>query len=213
MTRRRRFLASALAATALVLAPSAVAQAAPKPKPAVVYDWENATVPPTKAQRQAGIDDVLKRMPGSKQLDASTIQIAPGLRMKLPAAQGEVTTLAAGCNFLYLCVWSNRQYGGNRLDFYDCNKDWKLYNVAYPGGGNWADKISSISNEQTSGTWSYFYNWSGTKWNRIISLSAPNDLSNLALDPGQDGSANANDKIDGVHVCGPASNPWLPNWP
>jgi hypothetical protein len=190
---------------------------------AATYDWENATVAPTKAQLQEGIDDVLARTPGARQLDATTVEMAPGLVMNFqkPVPDGArqedfPISTQASCNVLTLCVYSDRQYGGNELVFSACGREWNLGNVAYPGGGYWNDKISSITNQQSgSGATSYFYDYRGSNiWNRIVTVAPGNRRSNLALDTREDGvSGNPNDKIDGVHVCGSVPSPWRPNWP
>ncbi|MGC5054607.1 hypothetical protein ACLQ2S_24505 [Micromonospora sp. DT48] len=190
---------------------------------ATTYDWKNATVAPTKAQLQQGIDDVLARTPGARQLNATSVEMAPGLVMNFrnPVPDGarqadSPITTQATCNITTVCVYTNRQYGGDELVFSVCGREWNLGNVAYPGGGYWNDRISSITNQQTgSGATSYFYDYRGSNvWNRIVTVAIGNYRSNLALDTREDGlSGSPNDKIDGVHVCGAVPSPWRPNWP
>jgi hypothetical protein len=168
-------------------------------------------------------------MPGSEQLDERTILVAPGLVMRLPAptlaAGGAADALGVGitplvldtyCSSSYLCVFSNSNYGGSQLSFYYCGQEWNLGNVAFPGGGYWNDRVSSIINNQTGSTaTSYFYNHiSNNNWSRILTVSRQTYRADLALVSVEDGSGgSANDKIDGVHVCGSTPSPWQPNHP
>ncbi|WP_147376283.1 peptidase inhibitor family I36 protein [Micromonospora radicis] len=180
------------------------------------YDWESATVAPTERQLAAGIADVLKRTPGSRQIGPAEIELAPGLIMQLPPANGGARGAEADppCPSLYMCAYAHRQYTNPSLNFTVCGREWNLGNYAYPGGGVWNDKISSINNNQSSGTWSYFYDHVGNNnWDRILSVAAGTRRANLALDAAESGGGNANDRIDGVHVCGPVPSPWKPNWP
>ncbi|MEV4826869.1 hypothetical protein AB0K25_00860 [Micromonospora sp. NPDC049257] len=171
---------------------------------------------------QKGIEDVLRRTSGARQISATTIEIAPGLLMNFRSpvkdgarqADSPITALAS-CNIYYVCVYTNRQYGGEELVFTTCGREWNLGNVAYPGGGYWNDRISSITNQQSSGTTSYFYNHNGSNsWSKVVTVASGNYRSNLALDTREDGgSGSPNDIIDGVHVCGAVPSPWKPNWP
>lgn len=229
-TTRHRYAAAALmAACIIVLADSRNAWASTEELVADngAYDFAVATVPPTPSQLQAGMDDVLSRMPGAKQLDDRTILVAPGLVMRLPAPTPAVAVgaqandvapmdLEAYCSQWYVCIFSNSNYSGAQLDFYTCGQEWNLGNVAFPGGGYWNDKTSSIINNQNgSGATSYFYNHiSDNNWSKILTALVQTHRANLALDNVEDGSGgNANDKIDGVHVCGTVPSPWRPNYP
>jgi hypothetical protein len=186
------------------------------------YNWTNSAIAPTREQLQRGIDDVIARTPGARQIDRTTVEVAPGLLMRFRSLEAESDSKAespsspfASCNILYLCVYVDRQYGGAELVFTVCGREWNLGNVAFPGGGYWNDRISSITNQQSSGTTSYFYNYNGSgSWSRIVTVAAGNYRSNLALDTREDGGPGSpNDMIDGVHVCGAVPSPWKPNWP
>ncbi|MGW3855436.1 hypothetical protein [Micromonospora arida] len=213
-------LASPIAASA---APSAGASPTPADKVNVgAYDWDNAKVAPTKAQLQQGIDDVISRTPGARQIDQTTVEMAPGLIMRFRSpvkdgarqADSPIVPLAS-CNIYYVCVYTDRQYGGEELVFSVCGREWNLGNYAYSGGGYWNDRISSITNQQSSGTTSYFYNYNGSgNWSKMVTVGSKQYRSNLALDTREDGvSGTPNDKIDGVHVCGSVPSPWKPNYP
>jgi len=181
------------------------------------YDFAHAAVPPTSAQLQAGINDVLRRTPGARQINANTIEMAPGFYVGLPAAApaGSRTANAvsprATCSSGYLCVWTDAAYGGTFAYFQTCGYEWDLGKSAFPGGGYWNDRISSISNPQTTGIVSYFYNWTGSYWSQLLTVPAGTHRRNLALDSSDDGSGSPNDRIDGMHVCGSVPDPWQPN--
>ncbi|MCX5066675.1 hypothetical protein OOJ91_12375 [Micromonospora lupini] len=179
------------------------------------YDWQSSTVAPTAEQLAAGIADVLKRTPGSRQISQAEVELAPGLVLRLPQASGGARMMSDPCPSLYMCAYANRQYGDPSLNFTTCGREWNLGNYAYPGGGVWNDKISSVNNQQSSGTWGFFFNHLGNNnWTKILSVAAGTKRANLALDADEStGIGNVNDKIDGVHVCGPVRSPWTPNYP
>jgi hypothetical protein len=163
---------------------------------------------------QLDIADVLTRTPGARQISVNEIELAPGLHMKLPLPdKGTINVQDAHCPFQYLCAYQHRDFGGAELNFLTCGREWNLGNYAFPGGGWWNDKISSVINNQTPGTRSFFYNHiSSNNWTRVLSINAGNYLRNLAFDTAE-GGGNLNDIIDGVHVCGSVPSPWKPNWP
>lgn len=169
---------------------------------------------------QAGIDDVLRRAPGARQVDATTIEMAPGFFVELPSAKtlGDTRTPLTvhplyTCSLGYLCVWVDSRYRGTYAYFQVCGQEWDLGHTPFPGGGNWNDRISSISNNQYSPATSYFFNYSGsgTTWDQLLTMPAGTHRTNLALDSSDDGSGSPNDRIDGVHVCGSINYPWTPN--
>jgi hypothetical protein len=49
-------------------------------------------------------------------------------------------------------------------------------------------------------------------WRHLLALNAGQYRLNLANDTAEDGGP-LNDRIDGVHVCGPRPHAWHPNWP
>jgi hypothetical protein len=170
------------------------------------------------AKLKLDIADVLARAPGSRLISANEIEIGPGLTMKLGGYQVTATSsLTAYCAFTDMCVFNNANFNvgtfnGTQLNFWRCGDEWNLGLIPFPGGGSWSDKVSSIINNQTSNTWSYFYDYTGANnvWKRVVSVNADNHLANLALDTAEDGGG-LNDRIDGVHVCGETPSPWQPN--
>ena len=154
--------------------------------------------------------DVLARTPGATRIDRLTIQLKPGVLVTIedPAAVRKVgaEAVAAGgiadCAFYYLCVWAHSDFTGSRLTFTRCGLGVQnLGTMAFPGGGAWNDKVSSVMNNQSSGTWSGFYDWYvGGGWDDLKFLKAFGYWRNLAKDKADDGS-HMNDRIDGVQVC------------
>jgi hypothetical protein len=182
----------------------------PTPPPSAVSP---ATPARDHRDTQRDIADVLERTPGARQISATEIEVAPGLIMSL--TQRATTNVQDDhCQFLYLCAFAHSDFGSPSLKFTTCGREWNLGKVAYPGGGWWNDKISSIINNQSRNTPSFFYNYtgSGNNWQRILSLNSGNYLRNLAWDTAE-GGGTPSDRIDGVHVCGSVPSPWVPNWP
>lgn len=182
------------------------------------YDFAHAITPPSKAQLQAGIDDVLRRTPGATQIDATTIQMAPGFYVGLPAPASPLAVRSPHavtphftCPLLDVCVWVDSSFTGTYAYFTTCGLEWDLGKSAFPGGGVWNDKISSITNNQSTGVNSYFYNYTGSYWSQLLDVPSGTHRSNLALDSSDDGTGSPNDRIDGIHVCGSAPDPWAPN--
>ncbi|MFB9831667.1 peptidase inhibitor family I36 protein [Actinoallomurus acaciae] len=212
---RRTVAAIALAVTSVAVLASAAHAAPPAGARAVVapYDFAHSTVPPTAAQVKAGIDDVLRRTPGARQVGPTTIDMGGGFIVELPKPAGTVQPLYT-CSSGYMCVWVDRQYTGTYAYFQVCGHEWDLGHSAFPGGGYWNDRISSITNPQTgSNATGYFYNYNtnGT-WSKLLTVPINTHRSNLALDSSEDGSGSPNDRIDGVHVCGAVPSPWKPNY-
>lgn len=179
---------------------------------------------PSARDLRREVADVLRRTPGARQVGPSTVQVAPGVTMELapPAPKGGVTPadLTQYCPFLYVCVFNNKNFNvgstdGHQLNYTQCHQEVNLGKVAFPGGGWWNDKVSSIINNQTDGTNSFFYDYSGGSngtWIPIRTVTAPDHASDLSLE--KDGSGRTlNDRIDGVHVCGSPPYPWQPNYP
>lgn len=160
--------AVALSAAAAVLAPG-LGAAAPQSEPMTV-------------------DGLLELYPGSKQFDVTSVEIEPGVVVSLPAEDG----VQASCTYQYLCLFSNTSHGGYKISFYTCAFR-NLGNYTYPGGGRWNDKMSSLINNQTSGTRSPFYNYLGSNnWSLRFTSIAFNSRTSLG---------SSNNLIDGVRVC------------
>jgi hypothetical protein len=155
---------------------------------------------PLRAHSSATLQSLLKWYPESTAVSSDTIKIAPGVLLSLPPGDhGSSSTPSAlagtvqGCSYEYLCVYSDINFGGYRLSFFDCVFE-NLGNISFPGGGKWNDKLSSWVNNQTPGTWSTFANWDGSINGFVF------------VDSSQAFSQNAwvgwyNDIVDGIQVC------------
>lgn len=172
-----RRLVLGLAAIAL-----AVAGAMASPAGAVAADaGSDGKAPQT-------VEELLAFYPGSQQVGPFDVEISPGVAVSLPAGPG----VEAVCASKYLCFWSNAGYSGYRLNLYYCQLV-NLGNLTYPGGGRWNDKVSSLVNNQTSGTRSHFYNYLGSNsWQFLFTSTAYNERFSLGSN---------NNKIDRVSVC------------
>ncbi|GIM90411.1 peptidase inhibitor family I36 protein [Paractinoplanes toevensis] len=156
------------------------------------------------------VASVLDRTPGAKRIDRLTIEMKPGVFVTLedPAAVRKVGAKAAAaggiadCAFYYLCMWEHSDFVGAKIHFTRCGLGVEnLGNMAFPRGGTWSDKVSSIMNNQSSGTWSGFYDWYvGGGWDDLKFLKAFGYWRDLSKDKADDGS-KMNDRIDGVQVC------------
>lgn len=108
-----------LSVGALFVAPGAghAAPASPSssPRGAAGYDWTQTATPPTEAQRRRGINEIISRMPGARQIDARTVELQPGLRMRFRQTADERAAEGAGvaaayyvCNTGNTCAYSNQ---------------------------------------------------------------------------------------------------------
>ncbi|WP_282697740.1 peptidase inhibitor family I36 protein [Streptomyces sp. CC208A] len=145
-------------------------------------------------QRQ--IDEQMARTPGGKQIGVNQIAWRGGKAVMTLPLPGEAQARAVNeplgtlgtpnCSYLWTCLYEHSNYDGRRLTWSDCNFE----NLA-----NWGfnDKTSSWHNNQSRGTKSYVYNWTGSSWALLWSSTAPSASSYV-------GSAN-NDRADGIRVC------------
>ena len=150
----------------------------------------------------AKLDDVVARTPGARRIDAYSVDMTQGVVLTMPKPGENARAAVANCAYKYLCVWSEYGFVGPRLTWTECGHGViNIGNKAFPGGGLWRDKISSVMNNQTSGTWSTFYDWYiGGGWDYLKGLKAYGYWRDLAYDTADDGS-HMNDRIDGVFVC------------
>ncbi|MEU4770311.1 peptidase inhibitor family I36 protein [Actinosynnema sp. NPDC023794] len=117
---------------------------------------------------QQQVDQLLDLYPGSHQISPTGVEVEKGVIVSVPAEFGAQAT----CSYEYLCLFSDRNYSGYQLSFSICTFR-NLGDYAYPGGGYWYDKVSSFINNQTTGTWSDFYNWDGySDWVYLFSSQA-----------------------------------------
>ncbi|MGW4465923.1 peptidase inhibitor family I36 protein [Micromonospora sp. NPDC004704] len=186
-------LAGILAATAI----PAPASAAPAAEPSVAVD-------PAVSASQT-VEQQIDRMlgyPGAKRIDRYTVEMTKGAFVTIPDPSGGASTMA-NCNFRYLCLWSERDFVGPRITFTTCGLGVENFGPwPFPNGGVWSDKVSSIMNNQTSGTWSGFYDWrsDGGGWDDLKFLKAYGYWRDLSKDKADDGS-HMNDRIDAVQTC------------
>ncbi|MGJ7414590.1 peptidase inhibitor family I36 protein [Streptomyces cinereoruber] len=148
----------------------------------------------TDLQRQ--IDKQMKITPGGKQIGVNQIAWRGGkavMTFPLPgekrARSVDETFGALGtpnCSYLWTCLYEHSNFDGRRLTWSDCNFE----NLA-----NWGfnDQTTSWHNNQSRGTQTRVYNWTGSSWALMWTSTAPSSSSNV-------GSAN-NDKADGLWVC------------
>ncbi len=145
---------------------------------------------------QKQIDKQLATTPGGRQIGVNQVAWRGGKAVMTFPLPGEkrartvnepVGTLGTpNCSYAWTCLYEHRNFEGRRLTWSDCNFE----NLA-----NWGfnDKTTSWHNNQTRGTQTHVYNWSGSSWVRLWTSTAPSSSSYV-------GNAN-NDKADGLWVC------------
>jgi hypothetical protein len=168
--------------------------------------WAVRSASSADAQLEQQIEAILRLNPASHQVSRNAVQLEKDVVMTvIPRLETPgVVTAQAGelCSYHWLCLYQEWGGLGYLISFAAC----RFYNLGdwlMPNGQRWNDQVSSVSNNQTPGVWSYFYDWSppGTSgWFYLNALKAPGHWSNLALDKAWDGS-RMNDRIDGVLVC------------
>jgi hypothetical protein len=145
-------------------------------------------------QRQ--IDKQMAKTPGGKQIGVNQVAWRGGKAVMTFPLPGEKQARAvneplgtlgtANCSYLWTCLYEHSNFDGRRLTWSDCNFE----NLA-----NWGfnDQTTSWHNNQSRGTQTHVYNWTGSSWAQLWVSTAPSSSSNV-------GSAN-NDKADGLWVC------------
>ncbi|MEO3819303.1 hypothetical protein [Plantactinospora sp. B24E8] len=209
----RRFagLAAAIVAGSLfgISATASGASAAPSPDPSTPSS--DSTSLATRAEKMT-VEDILRANPDARRVRTNAVNISPGIDVILPPADGDASTLAEAelCDYYHLCVWEHSIADGFGvgLGFYDCQPSGVVVNLGamrYPDGASvgtgasgpkWNDRISSFENNQTPGTATSFYNWTGS-WTNVLDSYAFDRVSNLRYTV----RGNVNDIIDAVHVC------------
>ncbi|MGW1062392.1 peptidase inhibitor family I36 protein [Micromonospora rubida] len=105
----------------------------------------------------ADVARILAANPGSRQLNASDVELEPGVIMSVPESRTADFGIQAGtCTYKYLCLWSGANWTGYKLSLTRCGWTY-LQNYAWPNGGDWRDKTTSLVNNQTTGVISHFY--------------------------------------------------------
>ena len=140
---------------------------------------------------------IFKMHPGAKKIDSNTIEVEPGVILAGPTGSDSGVN-AAYCEYKYLCVWQYAYYGGASYRFFNCGTV-AMVDFPFPSGGNWSNTISSLVNNQTAGTISYF--WDDT--NKTIYLGQQHSYGyrdNLSLDSAASGG-NWDNRISMIQVC------------
>jgi hypothetical protein len=166
-----------------------------------------AKVQPTHVDSkiEKDVQAVLRLNPGSHRIADNAVEVKPGIviRMHPNVVQSNIWF---GCSNQLLCVWTDAGHGGYEKDFFTC-QNVNLGDLTMPDGRPWNDKISSIVNNQTPGTVSRFYDYTGAgnpndpaNWYLLASVADGHRLGNLA-DNNDSHGRSINDRIDIVHVC------------
>lgn len=148
------------------------------------------------AELQRRIDEQMERTPGGEQTGVNQIAWRGGKAVMTFPLPGEKKARAVdetlgplgtpNCSYLWTCLYEHSNFDGRRLTWSDCNFE----NLA-----NWGfnDQTTSWHNNQSRGTRTHVYNWTGSSWALLWTSTAPSSSSYV-------GSAN-NDKADGLRVC------------
>jgi len=123
---------------------------------------------------QAEADQILAGLieanPGAQRVDSTTVKLANGVIAQVSTNTNSRNSLAGGayrdCGYGWLCMYDTTYYQGSRLKFYNCG----FVNIGSAYG--WSDRFRSLINNQTTGTWSEFYNWNGSSWEYLASSKA-----------------------------------------
>lgn len=83
------------------------------------------------------------------------------------AATAGKANAAADCPRGYLCLYSEKNFGGSMYSAYRCGI---IYNVGLDWG---SDRVRSYWNNQTGNVTAVFYNWDGARWVPIGTSKAP----------------------------------------
>jgi hypothetical protein len=162
----------------------------------------------------------LSHTPGARrrQDQPTTIDLAPGLRIRLILQTTDTVDfhdIRQHCPASSLCVFEHPSLNFARMASYEliftgCDREWDLGAIPYPGGGRWLDRVTSIVNNQSDSA--YFYDIDTHDFYQPVLSMAPQSVHHdLARGRSQVDDRDLNDRIDGVHVCGPAPTPWVPD--
>ncbi|WP_177221538.1 peptidase inhibitor family I36 protein [Lentzea xinjiangensis] len=154
-----------------------------------------ATTPDVSVQ--AEITQVLERTAGGVQISPNQIAWQDGrVVLTIPlagekparAAEGSVAPLGTrNCTKYWTCLYEHKDYEGRKLSFTECNEIQDLSDYDF------SDKTSSWHNNQSSGTKTRVYNWTGS-WSGIWTTGGAESWSSYV------GAAD-NDKADGIKAC------------
>ncbi|WP_371575374.1 hypothetical protein [Streptomyces sp. NBC_01314] len=148
------------------------------------------------ADLQRQIDKQMAVTPGGEQIGVNQVAWRDGKAVMTFPLPGEKKARAVNeprgtlgtpnCSYLWTCLYEHSNFDGRRLTWSDCN---------FENLSNWGfiDQTTSWHNNQSRGTQTHVYNWTGSSWALLWTSTAPSSSSNV-------GSAN-NDKADGLWVC------------
>lgn len=145
---------------------------------------------------QKQIDKQLAVTPGGEQIGVNQVAWRDGKAIMTFPLPGEKQARAvdepvgtrgtANCSYTWTCLYQHASYEGRRLTWQDC----AFVNLSRH---DFNDEASSWHNNQTSGTVTKVYNWTGSRWDQIWSSTAPSRDSQV--------DSADNDKADGIQVC------------
>ncbi|MFD9334160.1 peptidase inhibitor family I36 protein [Streptomyces sp. NPDC060028] len=145
---------------------------------------------------QKQIDEQLAQTPGGKRIGLNQAAWRDGKAVMTWPLPGETKARAVNepsaalgspnCSYGWTCLYEHANYDGRRLTWSDCNFE----NLATWG---FNDKATSWHNNQTNGTITTVYNWTGSYWEQLWASTAPSASSNVG--------SWANDRADGLWVC------------
>lgn len=148
------------------------------------------------ADLQEQIDEQMAIVPDGKQIAVNQIAWRDGRTVMTLPLPGEKQARAvdesvgalgtANCSPYYTCIYEHASYEGRRLTWKDC----AFHDLS---DFDFNDKTSSWHNNQSSGTITRVYNWTGSAWSQIWSSTAPSRDSQV--------DSADNDKADGIRVC------------
>lgn len=158
-----------------------------------------ATAQTSEAQTiEAGVDGLIAVNPGAVQVSPNTVRLVNGVEATLtksaprPAAgSGSLSPQGRGCEYLHTCIWSQADY---EWSFYHCG----FVNIGLSG---WSDQLRESENNQTKGTGTVFYNWTGSSWEFLGGNTAYFDTGYIVF-----GTKFASlMRTDAIDVCNNAS--------
>lgn len=205
-------LTAAITAGFLIAVSTGASGASAEPIPDPSKPISGTTETAGAMARSLTVEDILRVNKNAKQVRPNAVNVSPGIDVILPPADGRATdpTTAVLCDYYYLCVWEHSFVDGFGvgLGFSACQPPGVIVNLGamrYPDGANvgtgpgpkWNDRISSLENNQTPGTVSSFYNWTGSSWVNVLDSWAFDQVGNLRYSA----RGNVNDIIDAIHVC------------
>lgn len=151
----------------------------------------------TAAAIDSGVDAMIAGNPGAVKVSASKVRLANGVEATLSkvtpprvgAARSSIPQADFGpdCEYLHTCIYD---INGYEWSFYHCG----FVNIGLSG---WSDRMVENENNQTRGTWTMFYNWSGSSWDWVGGDQAYTDTGYIPENYGERST-------DGVDVCGNA---------